>query len=92
MANWKNFKQTISTDDTDESGQDAVFPCEGHVAPIPEAVVLAKSMAEPTRKKGTARTPTANSAALICLRIVKSDPRFIFSFRPAHADKIAKLY
>jgi len=49
------FQEGNFTEDTDESGQDVVFPCEGRVAPIPEAVVLAKSMTEPPGKKGTAR-------------------------------------
>jgi hypothetical protein len=46
------FQEGNFTDDTDESGQDAVFPCESHVAPIPEAVVLTKPVVEPPGKKG----------------------------------------
>jgi SNF2 family DNA or RNA helicase len=49
------FQEGNFTDDTDESGQDAVFPCESHVAPMPETVVLTKPMTEPPGKKGTAR-------------------------------------
>ena len=51
----EEFQAGNFADDTDESGQDAVLPCEGRVAPIPEAVVLAKSMTEPPGTKGTAR-------------------------------------
>jgi hypothetical protein len=46
------FQEGNFTDDTDESGQNAVFPCESHVAPIPEAVVLTKPVVEPPGKKG----------------------------------------
>jgi SNF2 family DNA or RNA helicase len=46
------FQEGNFTDDTDESGQDAVFPCESHVAPIPEAVVLTKPVVEPPGTKG----------------------------------------
>jgi SNF2-related domain len=46
------FQEGNFTDDTDESGQDAVFPCESHVAPIQEAVVLTKPVVEPPGKKG----------------------------------------
>jgi hypothetical protein len=46
------FQEGNFTDDTDESGQDAVFPCEGHVAPIPEAVALTKPVVKPAEKKG----------------------------------------
>jgi hypothetical protein len=51
----QEFQADNFAEDTDESGQDAVFPCEGRVAPIPEVVVLAKSMTEPPGTKGTAR-------------------------------------
>jgi SNF2 family DNA or RNA helicase len=46
------FQEGNFTEDTDESGQDAVFPCESHVAPIPEAVALTKPVVEPPEKKG----------------------------------------
>jgi SNF2 family DNA or RNA helicase len=46
------FQEGNFTEDTDESGQDAVFPCEGHVAPIPEAVALTKPVVKPAEKKG----------------------------------------
>jgi SNF2-related domain len=46
------FQEGNFTDDTDESGQDAVFPYESRVAPIPEAVVLTKPVVEPPGKKG----------------------------------------
>ena len=54
----EEFQEENFPDNTDESGQDAVPPCEGHIAPIPEAVILAKPMVEPPGKKGT---PDPNS-------------------------------
>ena len=54
----EEFQEENFPDNTDESGQDVVPPCEGHIAPIPKAVILAKPMVEPPGKKGTPQQPT----------------------------------
>ena len=52
----EEFQKENFPDDTDESGQNAIPDGESHIDPIPEAVVLAKPMAEPPGKKGTPRS------------------------------------
>jgi hypothetical protein len=52
----EEFQEEHFPDNTDESSQNTIPDGVSHIDPIPEAVVLAKSMAEPPRKTGAARS------------------------------------
>ena len=73
----------------DESLQPRMMSPESQVEGTKEVLVKPESGREPMQKE---RHPIrkANSASLVCLRILKSNSHFIFSFLSAHADKIAR--
>ena len=75
------FQEDNFTDDTDESGQDAVFPCESHVAPIPEAVVLAKPVTGTAWEKGYGPDPNSqlSYSYLLTYREKRSSIHFLIS-------------
>jgi SNF2 family DNA or RNA helicase len=60
----EEFHEENFPDNADESTQDAIQNGESHVAPIPEAVVLAKSTGEPPRKTGAARSQSPTQLLL----------------------------
>ena len=75
-----------------ESMQPRVMSEESQVDRTKEVVVPTESQAGTDAEKKRHPIPKPDSASLVCLRILKCNPQFIFSFLSAQADKTARPF